>query len=94
MKYLIITTRHKSPAGEKYCMFWGNKESAEGYTPDVRLAHRFSEDELPRAQLKNMGDFAIPCYGLGVPEEYVQANPYTCEIVELVTAMGMLRDLD
>ncbi len=93
MKYLVVTTRHSSDFGERFCVFWGNREDPSGYTSNVRLAHRFSQKELPMAQLKNVGDFAVPCSALGVSEEYLPGSELTTEVVELVRVLEILRDL-
>lgn len=67
-KYLVLCSRYESLYGDMWCLFWGNRDDKAGYTADVRIAHRFTEDDLKT--FKNSDDVAIPIDALGVPEEY------------------------
>ena len=94
MKYLIVTSRRQNPFGSRFCLFWGNGVDANGYTPDIRLAHRYSEEELPKAQFIKGGDFAVPCNLLGVSEENVATpiNESYHALVEIPYVLAILRD--
>ena len=46
--YLIMTLRHKNIYGDGYAVFWGCGESKNGYSADVRYAHRFTKEEAEK----------------------------------------------
>lgn len=46
MKYLVREHTHKSLYGDIFCVWWGYGKNGAGYVSDLRLAHRFTEDEL------------------------------------------------
>ena len=68
MKYLVLCNRHESIFGEPWALFWGCRESKSGYTSDLRVAHRFSEDEIK--EFNDRSDIPIPLEPLGISEKY------------------------
>lgn len=66
MKYLVRDTNHKSPYGDIFCQWWGHGKNCGGYVSDLRLAHRFTEDEL--SDIRGREEF-ISCSLLGISEE-------------------------
>lgn len=74
MKYLILCNRHNSIYGENWCLFWGFRECEGGYTSDLRVAHRFDEEDIKnRVKIGNLvegRDIPIPIDVLGISEEY------------------------
>lgn len=67
-KYLVLCNRHNSLYGDEWALFWGLRESEGGYTSDLRVAHRFNEDEIEK--FKGKGDIPIPIDVLGIPGDY------------------------
>lgn len=67
-KYLLLCNRHNSIFGDSWALFWGNRESKGGYTSDLRIAHRFKEEEIKKFVDKE--DIPIPIDALGISEGY------------------------
>ena len=83
-KYLILSTNHKNMYGDGFALFWGCKDSKNGYCTDPRVAHRFTEEEL--SQYADDTDIPILIEKLCLPEEYETIlNPNLRCLVELGT---------
>ncbi|AIY80527.1 hypothetical protein U728_1105 [Clostridium botulinum 202F] len=68
-KYLLLCNRHNSCFGDNWCLWWGDRESKSGYSSDVRIAHRFDEEEIKKYE-DGKSDIPIPIDVLGISEEY------------------------
>ncbi|WP_039230570.1 hypothetical protein [Clostridium haemolyticum] len=74
-KYLLLCNRHNSIYGDNWCLFWGRREDKAGYTSDVRIAHRFNEEEI-QGYKGGTDDIPIPIDELGLSEYYVNEEDY------------------
>lgn len=82
-KYLLLCNRHESIYGGNWCLWWGNRESRSGYTSDVRLAHRFNEEEIEKYAEKGQ-DIPVPIEIIEVPEDYEAIENYNKNFVQLI----------
>ena len=82
-KCLLLCSRHNSIYGDNWCLWWGNRESKSGYTSDVRLAHRFDEEEIKKYAEKGQ-DIPIPIDVIGVLENYEPIETYNKNCVQLI----------
>lgn len=73
-KYLLLCNRHNSIYGDNWCLWWGNREEKNGYTTDVRVAHRFTKEEIENR--KGETDIPVPIDVLGISEEYECKETY------------------
>lgn len=65
--YLILCLRHESCYGDNFCLWWGYGRNKNGYSSDVRLAHRFTYQEA--IKIHDEDDIMIPLSKLGkIPE--------------------------
>lgn len=90
-KYLVLCNRHNSIYGDHWALFWGCRESASGYTSDIRIAHRFTEEEIKSFTTDE--DIPIPIDVLNLPEGYISENHFNSNFVSLVeraTLNGLL----
>lgn len=94
-KYLLLCNRHNSIYGDSWCLWWGDRESKCGYSSDVRIAHRFTEDEIKEYQNCD-DDIPIPIDVIGVSEDYEPKETYNknlCVLIEKGT-LNKLMDLN
>lgn len=91
-KYLILCTRHDSIYGDNWCLWWGYKDSKNGYSSDIRTAHRFTEEEIE--QFKNdKEDIPIEINKLGISDNYEEnINENFVQLIEKGT-LNKLYDL-
>lgn len=92
MKYLLLCNRHNSIYGDKWALFWGCRERKSGYTSDLRVAHRFSDEEIDKYKGRT-DDIPIPIDVLGIPEEYESEetmNKNICVLIEKGTLNKLL----
>ncbi|NFF80420.1 hypothetical protein FDA09_11725 [Clostridium botulinum] len=68
-KYLLLCNRHNGCFGDNWCLWWGDRESKSGYSSDVRIAHRFDEEEIKKYEDGKL-DIPISIDVLGISEEY------------------------
>lgn len=78
-KYLLLCNRHDGLYGENWCLFWGRRENKSGYTSDVRIAHRFNEEEIEKFKGRK-SDIPIPIEKLGLSEDYISEEEYNKNI--------------
>lgn len=74
MKYLVLCKRHESTFGNNWCLWWGYGKSRGGYTSDLRLAHRFAEEEIKEFEGHEEEDLPIKCEDIGVSEEQIDSE--------------------
>lgn len=82
-KYLLLCNRHNSIYGDNWCLWWGNRESKSSYTSDIRLAHRFEEEEIEKYADKGH-DIPVPIEVLGISEEYDPIETFNKNFVSMV----------
>ncbi|KGM93533.1 hypothetical protein IRP63_14150 (plasmid) [Clostridium botulinum] len=87
-KYLLLCNRHNSIYGDEWCLFWGCRDEECGYTSDVRIAHRFNEEEIKEFKGR-ADDIPIPVYDLGLPEDYISKEKYN-ENIRVMIEKGTL----
>ena len=90
-KYLLLCNRHNSCFGDNWCLWWGDRESKSGYSSDVRIAHRFTEEEIQKYQEKGQ-DIPVPIDALGISEEYEPKETYNKNLRVLIER-GTLNEL-
>ncbi|MBY6928995.1 hypothetical protein [Clostridium botulinum] len=90
-KYLLLCNRHNSMFGDCWALFWGNRDSKSGYTSDLRIAHRFDEEEIKKYE-DGRADIPIPIDVLGIPEEYESKESFNKNIRVLIEK-GTLNEL-
>lgn len=81
-KYLVLCNRHNSIYGDNWALFWGYRDSENGYSSDLRVAHRFNENEIARFNTDK--DIPIPIDVLGIPEECDSEETINRNIVVLI----------
>ncbi len=81
--YLLLCNRHNSIYGENWCLWWGKRESRSGYISDVRVAHRFTEEEIKEYESKNE-DIPVPIEILGISEQYEPIESYNKNLCVLI----------
>ena len=92
MKYLVWCRRHNSLYGKPYALFWGYREAEGDYSSDVRVAHRFSEEDIK--QFNDKDDIPIPIDFLGLSEDYTDEkliNNYVKMMVEKGSLMTFIK---
>jgi hypothetical protein len=82
MKYLLLCNRHNSIYGDNWCLWWGNRESRSGYSSDIRIAHRFTEEEIKKYE--NNEDIKVSIDVLGISEEYEPIETYNRNLCVLM----------
>lgn len=94
-KYLLLCNRHESVFGDNWCLWWGNRENKGGYNSDVRLAHRFTEEEIKDYAEKGR-DIPVPVDVLGVSEDYESKENYNPNFKVLIEkgTLNKLMDLE
>lgn len=94
-KYLLLCNRHESVFGDNWCLWWGTRESKDGYNSDVRLAHRFTEEEIKNYAERGR-DIPISVDVLGVSEDYEPKEKYNPNFKVLVEkgTLNKLMDLE
>lgn len=90
-KYLLLTTRHSSIYGDEWALFWGYRESKNGYSADLRTAHRFTEEEIEKYR-GSKDDIPIPIDVLGISEEYEPEGTFN-ENIRVMIEKGSLNKL-
>lgn len=90
-KYLLLCNRHNSIYGSNWCLWWGERESKNGYTSDVRLAHRFGEEEIEEYDEKEC-DIPVPIDKIGICEEYEPKETYNKNL-RVMIERGTLNEL-
>lgn len=97
-KYLLLCNRHNSIYGDEWCLWWGNRESKSGYTSDVRIAHRFTEEEIKQYEedAAKGEDIPVPIDVIGVSEEYEPKETYNKNLRVLIEkgTLNKLMDLE
>lgn len=93
MKYLVLCNRHNSIYGDNWALFWGFRESEGGYTSDLRVAHRFTEEEIKKFQ-DDKDDIPIPIDVLGISEEYESEETINNNISVLIEKGTLNKLLD
>ncbi|QPW62114.1 hypothetical protein [Clostridium botulinum] len=78
-KYLLLCNRHNSIYGDSWCLFWGCRDEESGYTSDIRIAHRFNEEEIEEFKGR-IDDIPIPIDKLGLSENYISEEDYNKNI--------------
>ena len=84
-KYLLLCNRHNSIYGDNWCLWWGDRESKGGYSSDIRIAHRFTEDEIKEYQNFGDDDIPVPIDIIGLSENYEPEKTYNknfCVLIE------------
>lgn len=94
-KYLLLCNRHESVFGDNWCLWWGNRESKGGYNSDVRLAHRFTEEEI-KDYAESGRDIPVPVDVLGISEDYEPKENYNPNFKVLIEkgTLNKLMDLE
>lgn len=82
MKYIVLCNRHESIYGDSWGLFWGHRESKSGYTSDLRLAHRFKEDEIK--DFTDDSDIPLPIDKLGISEDYEPEETFNSNLRVLI----------
>lgn len=82
-KYLLLCNRHNSCFGDNWCLWWGDRESKSGYSSDVRIAHRFTEEEIQK-YAEGSDDIPVPIDVIGVSEEYEPKETYNKNLRVLI----------
>lgn len=90
-KYLLLCNRHNSTFGDNWCLWWGDRESKSGYTSDIRIAHRFDEEDMVMYMGSN-DDIPVPIDILGIQEEYEPKETYN-ENLRVLLEKGTLNKL-
>ncbi|WP_434307619.1 hypothetical protein [Clostridium botulinum] len=90
-KCLLLCNRHNSIYGDNWCLWWGERESKSGYTSDIRLAHRFNEEEIKGYAEKGY-DIPVPIDVIGVLEEYESKETYNKNL-RVMIEKGTLNEL-
>lgn len=93
MKYLLLCNRHNSIYGDNWGLFWGYRESEGGYTSDLRVAHRFDEEEIKEFKGR-MDDIPIPINILNIPEEYESKETINKNVLMLIEKGTLNKLLD
>jgi hypothetical protein len=93
-KYLLLSNNHNSMYGDCWALFWGHRESKGGYTSDLRVAHRFTEEEVKKYQDET--DIPIPIDALGISEDYESEETINKNISVLIEkgTLNQLLDLN
>lgn len=94
MKFVVLCNRHDSIYGDKFALFWGCGETSQGYSSDIRLAHRFDESEI--VDFDDNADIPISCNSISISEE--QENNLTINqnircLIEKSTIQQLLPNL-
>lgn len=94
-KYLLLCNRHESVFGDNWCLWWGNRESKGRYNSDVRLAHRFTEEEI-KDYAESGRDIPVPIDVLGISEDYEHKENYNPNLKVLIEkgTLNKLMDLE
>ena len=94
-KYLLLCNRHNSIYGDNWCLWWGNRESKSNYTSDIRLAHRFDEEEITKYAERGY-DIPVPIEVLGISEGYEPIETFNKNFVSMVEkgTLNKLMDLE
>lgn len=90
-KYLLLTTRHSSIYGDEWALFWGYRESKNGYSADLRTAHRFEEEEIEKYRGRK-DDIPISIDALGISEGYEDEKTFNKNI-RVMIEKGVLNKL-
>lgn len=89
-KYLILCTRHESVYGDNWCLWWGYKDSKNGYSSDIRTAYRFTEEEI-KPFLDDKEDIPIDISILGINDIYEEnINENFVQLIEKGTLNKLL----
>ncbi|BDB03497.1 hypothetical protein [Clostridium botulinum] len=80
--YLLSYNWHNHVYGEEWAVFLGNKECKNGYSSDLRLARRFTEEEITK--YKNSDYIPIPLDLLGISEIYEREDTFNKNIKVLI----------
>lgn len=81
-KYLVLCNRHNSIFGGNWALFWGYRDSKNGYSSDLRVAHRFNETEI--SKFNDSNDIPIPIDILGISEKYESEETINPNIAVLI----------
>ncbi|NFO40815.1 hypothetical protein FDB42_12050 [Clostridium botulinum] len=94
-KYLLLCNRHNSCFGDNWCLWWGDRESKSGYSSDLRIAHRFTEEEIEKYKEEGQ-DIPVPIDVIGVSEEYEPKETYNKNLRVLIEkgTLNQLMDLN
>lgn len=89
-KYLLLCNKHDSLYGGEWALFWGDRESKNGYTSDLRIAHRFDESEIK--QYEDDENIPIPIDILNISEKYKSEEEINKNYLVLIEK-GTLNDM-